>query len=433
VELTRLTLVDFRSYASAELTPEPGLTVVAAPNGTGKTNLLEAIHVAITGRSHRAAVDADLVRHGAGFGRVRVEVGGGTAAGGATIELVLPGLEPEPGIRKRLTVNGVPRRSSTVADTARAVLFRPEEMLLLVGSPSDRRRFLDGILAQRDRRAARDLVEVGGGTAAGGATIELVLPGLEPDPGIRKRLTVNGVPRRSSTVADTARAVLFRPEEMLLLVGSPSDRRRFIDGILAQRDRRAARDLAEVARVLAQRNALLRAIRAEEAPIDSLGFWDEQLALVGARVMRARLEVVRELGERIGPLHDAVAAPAERGASVHLGYVDGLKEAWTDRADPAERLPSDEELAAAYRRRIADVRQREAWNGMSLVGPQRDDLRAELGGRDVAAHASRGQQRTIILAMKLAETDLLGADGPRPIVLLDDHFSERDPERTARL
>ena len=78
VELTRLTLVDFRSYASAELTPEPGLTVVAAPNGTGKTNLLEAIHVAITGRSHRAAVDADLVRHGAGFGRVRVEVGGGS-------------------------------------------------------------------------------------------------------------------------------------------------------------------------------------------------------------------------------------------------------------------------------------------------------------------------------------------------------------------
>jgi DNA replication and repair protein RecF len=149
--------------------------------------------------------------------------------------------------------------------------------------------------------------------------------------------------------------------------------------------------------------------------------------------MRARLEVVSELGERIGPLHDAVAAPAERGASVRLAYVDGLKEAWTDRADPAERLPSDEELAAAYRSRIAGVRQREAWNGVSLVGPQRDDLRADLGGRDVAAHASRGQQRTIILAMKLAETDLLGVDGPRPIVLLDDVFSELDPERSTRL
>ena len=347
MELTRLTLVDFRSYAAAELRPDPGLTVVAAPNGAGKTNLLEAIHVTITGRSHRAAVDAELVRQGAGFARVTLELAGGTAAGGAGVELVLPSADPPAGVRKRLTVNGVPRRTSSVADTARAVLFRPEEMLLLVGSPGDRRRFLDGILVQRDRRAARDLVEIG--------------------------------------------------------------------------------------RVLAQRNALLRAIRAEEAPLDSLAFWDEQLALIGARVMRARLEVVRELGERIGPLHDAVAPPDDRGTSVRMSYVDGLKEAWPDRSDPEDRLPSDDELASAYRRRIADVRQKEAWNGVSLVGPQRDDLRAELGGREVASHASRGQQRTIILAMKLAETDLLGADGPRPIVLLDDVFSELDPARATRV
>lgn len=347
MELTRLALEDFRSYAAAELRPDPGLTVVAAPNGTGKTNLLEAIHVAITGRSHRAAVDAELVRHGRPFARVRLELDQGTAEGGATIELILPGHVPPPGLRKRLTVNGVPRRASTVSETARAVLFRPEEMLLLVGSPSDRRRFLDGILAQRDRRAARDIVDL--------------------------------------------------------------------------------------ARVLAQRNALLRAIRAEEAPLDSLAFWDEQLAQVGARVMRERLEVVRDLGARIGPLHDAVATSGERGADVHLAYLDGLKEAWPDRADPGERMPPVEELAAAYRRRIGDVRAKEAWNGVSLVGPQRDDLRVELSGRDVAAHASRGQQRTIILALKLAETDLLGVDGPRPIVLLDDVFSELDPARSARL
>jgi DNA replication and repair protein RecF len=345
--ISRLALTDFRSYASAALEPDPGLTVVAAPNGAGKTNLLEAIHVTITGRSHRAAVDAELVRHGAGFARVVLDVGGGTAAGGATIELVVPGATPPAGLRKRLTVNGVARRSSSVSEVARAVLFRPEEMLLLVGSPSERRRFLDGILAQRDRRVARDLADAG--------------------------------------------------------------------------------------RILAQRNALLRAIRAEEALLDTLGFWDEQLAQVGARVMLARLEVVRDIAERIGPLHDAVAAPAERGESVSLAYLDGLKEAWPERTHPTERLPDPDELVAAYRRRIADVRQREAWNGVSLVGPQRDDLRAELAGRDVATHASRGQQRTIILSLKLAETDLLGADGPRPIVLLDDVFSELDPDRASRL
>jgi DNA replication and repair protein RecF len=345
MELTRLALEDFRSYAAAELRPDPGLTLVVAPNGTGKTNLLEAIHVAVTGRSHRAAVEADLVRHGAAFGRVRLELGGGTTAGGSTIELVVPSAPAPPGIRKRLTVNGVPRRAATVSETARAVLFRPEEMLLLVGSPSERRRFLDAIVGQRDRRAARDL--------------------------------------------------------------------------------------ADLARVLAQRNALLRAVRAEEAPLDSLAFWDEQLAVLGARVMRARLAVVAELRVRIGPLHDAVAPLDERGASVTLAYVDNLKEAWPERDE--EVVPSADELAAAYRRRIADVRPKEAWNGTSLVGPQRDDLRADLGGRDVSSHASRGQQRTIILALKLAETDLLGSDGPRPIVLLDDVFSELDPLRADRL
>jgi DNA replication and repair protein RecF len=345
--VTRLGLTDIRSYGAAELRPAPGLTIVTAPNGTGKTNLLEAIHVAVTGRSHRATVDADLVRHGAGFGRI--------------------------------------------------------------------------------------LLELGGGTPSGGATVELVVPGAEPPAGIRKRLTVNGVPRRAPAVNEVARSVLFRPEEMLLLVGSPGERRRFLDGIVAQRDRRAARALTDLARVLAQRNALLRAVRAEEAPLDALAFWDEQLAVSGAAVMQARLEVLAELRARIGPLHDAVAPPGERGGDVDLAYVDALKDAWADRPDARRRLPTHEELVAAYRRRIADVRPKEAWNGVSLVGPQRDDLRAELGDRDVAAHASRGQQRTIILAMKLAETDLLAVDGPRPVVLLDDVFSELDPERSRRL
>jgi DNA replication and repair protein RecF len=347
MDVTRLVLENFRSYPSAELRPDRGLTVVVAPNGAGKTNLLEAISVAITGRSHRAQTDSELVLHGAPFGRSLLELSGGTAAGGATIELLLPGAAPAPGLRKRLTVNGVPRRVATLADTARAVLFRPEEMLLLVGSPSDRRRFLDGILGQRSRASARDLVEL--------------------------------------------------------------------------------------ARVVAQRNALLRAIRAEEASLDAMAFWDEQLALVGARVMRARLAVVAELSERIGRLHDSVAPPDERGASVELAYADALKDAWAERAEARDRLPSDDELAGAYRRRITDVRPKEAWNGVSLVGPQRDDLRVSLGGREVAVHASRGQQRTIILALKLAETDLLGAEGPRPVVLLDDVFSELDPERSARL
>ena len=147
-----------------------------------------------------------------------------------------------------------------------------------------------------------------------------MIPGETAPAEVRKRLTVNGVPRRASSVSETARSVLFRPEEMLLLIGSPAERRRFLDAILAQRDRRAARDLVELVRVLAQRNALLRAIRREEATDEGLGFWDEQLAQVGARVMAARLRLVRELEERIPALHDAVAPPrrGRRQRGAHL-------------------------------------------------------------------------------------------------------------------
>ncbi len=343
MRLTHLVLESYRSYPSAELHLDPGLTIVAGPNGAGKTNLLEAIFVAITGRSHRAGADHELVRHGAGWARVLLDL---------------------------------------VSDVA------------------------------------------------GPVRIELLIPGLEPPAGVRKRLMINGVPRRYSSVPDTARAVLFRPEEMLLLVGSPGERRRFLDGILAQRDRRLARDLVDLARVLAQRNALLRAIRREEATAASLGFWDEQLIAVGSRVMAGRLALVAELQQRIGPLHDAVAPVDEEGGTVRLAYVDSLKESWPDRG---ARTPDAEWLVEPFRRRVSDIRQKELWNGVSLVGPQRDDLRVQLAGRDVAEHASRGQQRTIILALKLAETELLADDGaPRPIILLDDVFSELDLERSER-
>ena len=263
MRLTRLLLEDFRSYASAELHPEPGLTIVAGPNGAGKTNLLEAIFVAVTGRSHRAGADAELVRHSRPFARVRLDLSGPDGATTARVELVVPAEDAPPELRKRVTVNGLPRRASTIGETVRVVLFRPEEMLLLVGAPSERRRFLDAILAQRHRGAARDLAELG--------------------------------------------------------------------------------------RILAQRNALLRAIRREEATPDNLSFWDEQLALVAARVMAARLDLVADLAAAIPSLHDAVAPPDERGEQVRLTYADTLKDAWPGRLRRVRRRQS-----RSWRRPIGD-------------------------------------------------------------------------------
>jgi DNA replication and repair protein RecF len=176
-------------------------------------------------------------------------------------------------------------------------------------------------------------------------------------------------------------------------------------------------------------------VRAEEADPAGLGGWDEQLAVIGGRVIAARLALVDELAARIGPLHDAVAPAEEQGDQVGLVYLDALKDAWPEReappGDPARLDP--ERLARAMRRRLEEVRQKEIWNGSSLVGPHRDDLGVTLGDLPVGAHASRGQQRTIIVALKLAETDILAeGGGPTPIVLLDDVFSELDPDRSER-
>jgi DNA replication and repair protein RecF len=336
----------------------------------------------------------------------------------------------------------------------RAAELRPDPGLTIVAGPNGagKTNLLEAVqvaITGRSPRATADLELVHHGMPFARVRLELVdergdetsievlIPGESAPREVRKRVTVNGIARRVGGLGEMVRSVLFRPEEMLLLVGSPSERRRFMDAIVAQRDRGAARDLSDLARVLAQRNALLRAIRHEEAGEEELGFWDEQLAVIGGRVMSERLAVVGSLGGLIGPLHDAVAPPSERGERVRLAYADSLKEAWPDRADGAAAALEDRHalaarLADAYRRRLAGVRQKELWNGVSLVGPQRDDLAVELDDREVAAHASRGQQRTIILAMKLAETDLLSADGPAPVVLLDDVFSELDPQRSER-
>jgi DNA replication and repair protein RecF len=336
----------------------------------------------------------------------------------------------------------------------RAAELEPDPGLTIVAGPNGagKTNLLEAVqvaITGRSPRAASDFELVHHGTAFARIRLELVddagsevriealIPGAGAPREVRKRVTVNGLARRVGGLGETVRSVLFRPEEMLLLVGSPSERRRFLDAIVGQRDRGAARDLADLARILAQRNALLRAIRHEEAGEDELGFWDEQLAVVGGRVMAERLAVVGELAQLIGPLHESVAPESERGERVRLAYADSLKEAWPDRATGAASALDDKHalaiaLADAYRLRLTGVRQKELWNGVSLVGPQRDDLVVELDGREVSTHASRGQQRTIILAMKLAETDLLSADGPSPVVLLDDVFSELDPQRSER-
>lgn len=249
-------------------------------------------------------------------------------------------------------------------------------------------------------------------------SVEVVLAREGPAAG-RKRVRVSGVPRRAAALPAVLRSVIFAPEDMLLVVGPPGLRRAALDALAAQRHPAYAGDLATYGRVLAQRNVLLRAIREEQAGRDALLPWDAALLDSGTAVLAARAELLSELAAPLAAAH-AEVAPGEGALGVTY-------------ESSAAPLP-DEGQREALARRLVETAEKEIWNGATAVGPHRDDLAFRLDGRDLAGFASRGQQRTAILAWKLAELDLLTAvDGRPPLLLLDDVFSELDPARRAHL
>ncbi len=235
----------------------------------------------------------------------------------------------------------------------------------------------------------------------------------------RKRVQVNGVPRRAAALGDYIRVVLFAPEEMLLVVGPPALRRTALDVLAAQYERTYASELATYGRALQQRNGLLRQIREGEADREQLRYWDEPLLTAGAAVVETRLRLLEALAAPLAEAH-AEIAPGE--GRLGLRYLTNAA------AHPGESARE------ALARRLRETADKEIWNGTTLIGPHRDDLAFELDGRDLAGFASRGQQRTSILAFKLAQVDLLTAfDGRPPLLLLDDVFSELDHDRRSHL
>jgi DNA replication and repair protein RecF len=237
--------------------------------------------------------------------------------------------------------------------------------------------------------------------------------------GARKKVAVNGVARRPASLADILRTVLFAPEEMLLVAGAPAARRAQLDGLTGPHDRAYASTLATYTRALAQRNSLLRQIREEGADRGQLAHWDRPFLDAGSAVVEARLRVLQLLAASLAAAHREIAPEEE---PLTLAYATN---AAAGRGESARD---------ALARRLAETAEKEVWNGTTLVGPHRDDLVFVLGGRDMSTFASRGQQRTAILALKLAELDLLtDLDGRPPLLLLDDVFSELDPLRRGHL
>ena len=257
---------------------------------------------------------------------------------------------------------------------------------------------------------------------------------LELRPGRGGRILINKSPTsRARALTQLPVAVFFGPDELALVKGPPEGRRRFLDDLVAKL--RPARDTIrrELEKVLRQRNALLKALRRGDPGVDAdeLEPWDQALQRTGAQLTTARLQALAGLGPCAAKRYEEVAG----GGKLEIAYVSSYLPADVTLAGTLDPDEVDEATIAGFLAgRMGELRDVELERGMTLVGPQRDDLSVQLaaGGSlmDARAFASQGDQRTSALALKLGEQDLLSDTlGEAPILLLDDVFSELDPSR----
>jgi DNA replication and repair protein RecF len=341
VWVTRLRLTDFRSYHELDLALGEGITTFLGENGQGKTNLVEAIGYVSLLASHRVATDAPLVRAGADRAIVAVEVA-------------------------------------------------------------------------RDDRS--------------------ILIELEINPGRANRARLNRSPLpRAREVLGLLRTVVFAPEDLALVKGDPSDRRRFLDELLVQRSPRMLGVKSDYDRVLKQRNALLKsaqvARRSEGHDVArTLEVWDEQLATVGGELTAERVGLIDELRPHLAQAYAFIAGGPEAGsaADVVVSYASSL-------GKDVDMGPDRDGWRSSLLQGIEGRRREELHRGVTLVGPHRDDLSIELGGMPAKGYASHGESWSIALGLRLAGLDVLRSDGDDPVLILDDVFAELDGPRRLRL
>ena len=336
--VTHLSLADFRSYPLAEVPLEAGVTVFTGANGQGKTNLVEAVEYLATLGSHRVAGDAPLVRAGADRAILRARVQAGL-------------------------------------DDERSLLLE-----------------------------------------------------IEITPGRANKASLNRSPlRRPRDLLGALRVVLFSPEDLSLVKGDPSDRRRFIDELVTARWPRLAGVRADYDRVLRQRSTLLKSLagrgpRAVSPDVAAtLDVWDGQLAALGGEIVSARLVTLEELRPFLTRAY-ADIAPTNDVAGVEYRATA-----------PAESQQTPAEIASALVGRMAERRGEEIARGQCLVGPHRDELVLTLGALPAKGYASHGESWSFALALRLAAFELHRADGAEPVLILDDVFAELDESRRERL
>lgn len=237
----------------------------------------------------------------------------------------------------------------------------------------------------------------------------------------RKQCSVNGVGLRAIDVMGQIKTVMFSAEDIDLISGAPNLRRRHLDVVCCQGSSRYRYSLGRYQKVLWQRNHLLSLIQQQRAQINQLEFWDKELVQYGAYIISERKNLVTALNKQLSQIHHKLTEGTE-----HLGitYVPSI----------GHEECSVEGIAGYFQQALSLSQVKEIAQGATMIGPHRDDLRFHINGLDMSNYGSRGQQRTIILALKLAEAQYFQMhDGDPPVLLLDDVLPELDKYRRYRL
>lgn len=345
MHVARLSLIDYRNYERAELDLGPGATVFVGRNGQGKTNLVESIGYLATLGSHRVTGDQALIRAGAD------------------------------------------------AAIVRALLAHGDRELL--------------VELQLNRQGAN-------------------------------RAQLNRSPVKTRELPRYAHSVLFAPEDLAIVRGEPSVRRRMLDELLVQRTPRLSGVMADYDRVLRQRNSLLKSARARGIAADKLStldIWDERLVALGSELVDQRLALVAELTEPLAAAYhsivDADHAPGLRPSLSIDGADPDTESAGVEATQPGDGADTRTRFTEALRQ----LRSKELERGVTLVGPHRDDVVLLLNGLPAKGYASHGESWSFALALRLASAELLRRDSTTgdPVLVLDDVFAELDRLRRERL
>ncbi|HEX6922990.1 MAG TPA: DNA replication/repair protein RecF [Bacillales bacterium] len=326
MNLSSVKLTNYRNYEKADLEFDDEINLFIGENAQGKTNLLEAIYVLAMAKSHRTPHDKELIHWDEEYARIEGKV--------------------------QNMHGGLP---------------------------------LDIVVSKKGKKVKANHLEK----------------------------------RKLSDYIGALNVVMFAPEDLNLVKGSPQVRRRFIDMEMGQVYPIYMHELTRYNKVLQQRNALLKEIRQENTMLDIL---TDQLIESAAKIVQRRQEFLDLLEKRAAPIHYAISRERE---NLSITYKSSI--------EVSEGLELSKMIDGMIRK-FADVREREIDRGVTLVGPHREDLGLFVNGKDVQTYGSQGQQRTTALSLKLAEIELIASEvGEYPLLLLDDVLSELDGFRQSHL